>query len=215
MRRCVNLRKVPGWHLLEEGGGEKERGGERSGWSDAKTRNFLLQVVLEQTNSLSNVIKIFKEGKSRNWRKKWNWPPNHGVCTLKKAAQHIHRAGNPSHVLRSVFIQEETINEVPITGSLIGVCTLTFTIWKHTWLTSLSNQGLEEPALQFSLCIFTLRAVPQLKHIYAVSLKKYISSETPKTLYFWKQDLYTPDVRKEPIKPSNDIALAKMWKLCL
>ena len=85
MRRCVNLRKVPGWHLLEEGGGEKERGGERSGWSDAKTRNFLLQVVLEQTNSLSNVIKIFKEGKSRNWRKKWNWPLNHGVCTLKKS----------------------------------------------------------------------------------------------------------------------------------
>ena len=132
MRRCVNLRKVPGWHLLEEGGGEKERGGERSGWSDAKTRNFLLRVVLEQTNPLSNVTKIFKEGKSRNWRKKWNWPLNYGVCTLKKAAQHIHRAGNPSHVLHSVFIQEETINEVPIAGSLIGVCTLTFTIWKHT-----------------------------------------------------------------------------------
>ena len=55
-------------------------------------------------------------------------PEPWGLHAEKKAAQHIHRAGSPSHVLHSVFIQEDTINEVPIAGSLIGVCSLTFTI---------------------------------------------------------------------------------------
>ena len=36
-----------------------------------------------------------------------------------------------------------------------------------------------------------------------MSLKKYISSETPKTQYFWRHDFYTPDVKREPIKPSK------------
>ena len=55
-------------------------------------------------------------------------PEPWGLHAEKKAAQHIHRAGNTSHVLYSAFLQEATTNEVPIAGSLIGVCTLTFTI---------------------------------------------------------------------------------------